>query len=353
MSTRDRRARTVQPRRCIYCLEEKVADAFNREHVIPEAFGKFQPAKGDGDAPITIDCVCTDCNDRFGKSLDRWLSRDSVLGLLRFNEGVKKPGEFKPPSRDAGLTITPTDRELAGGAKLLLGHSADGTFGFHVERKVGFAPQEAGPYEYFSPDTLPSRDEVRARFGHRPSFDMPGLSREEVASVMQRLGFRYDITREVPAPQRADVTIPIGREQFRAIAKIAFNYAAWIIGAEVACMRQFDGLRAYILAGERPGPPFVTVGKLAFALADAQGGPRRGHFVTVQNSDTGLLAQVSLFSAIRFRVDLTHVPLALTTPCDAGHFFDLDARTVEPVRLPRIGGRILEAPAGVHIRLDR
>lgn len=26
---------------CIYCLEKKPDDQFNREHVVPEAFGKF------------------------------------------------------------------------------------------------------------------------------------------------------------------------------------------------------------------------------------------------------------------------------------------------------------------------
>jgi hypothetical protein len=75
-------------RRCIYCLEEKPDDKFNREHVIPEGFGRFENN-------LVLTCVCRGCNDFFSKELDLKLGRDAVEGIDRFRFGVKKPEEYK------------------------------------------------------------------------------------------------------------------------------------------------------------------------------------------------------------------------------------------------------------------
>jgi hypothetical protein len=339
-------------RRCIYCLEVKGIDAFNREHIMPQAFGTFEGAESD---PVTLDCVCTVCNQTFGDTLDRALSRDCVLGLLRYSEGVRDPRKFKPPSREADMTITPTDGDLADGVRLRLGAGADGTFGFHVEELIGFASQSGGEYEYFPLDALPSPSEVQARFGPRPRFDTQGLSHEQAQTVLHdTLGFLFEITHEAPAPQRAEVNIPIGRLQFRAVAKIAFNYFAWVMGARVACMPDFNGLRVYIGYGKRLGPTHVSVGIVAIDVLDGERKPRRGHFITVQNGELGFLSQVSLFSAIRFRVDLMHVPLAVMVPCDDGHFYDLDTRRVERIHVPPAGGPVaLPPPLGVQLKINR
>ena len=75
-------------RLCIYCLEKKPEDAFNAEHVIPQAFGKFDPN-------AVLDCVCIDCNQYFGDTIDMKLARDSFEGIDRFWSGMKPASEFK------------------------------------------------------------------------------------------------------------------------------------------------------------------------------------------------------------------------------------------------------------------
>lgn len=344
--------RPASDSRCIYCLESKPPGAFNREHIIPQAFGKFQAAEECPDAPITLlDTVCTACNDGFGKALDRWLARDSVLGLLRFNDGVKKPGEFKPPSRDAGLTITPTDQELPSGTRLLLGHGKNGTFGFEVERSVGFAKQGEIPQDYYVPEALPSRGELRALFGPNPSFMTTGLTPEEVAAVMRQLGLRHRVRGHVPAPQNAKVMIPLGLKQGQAVAKIAFNYFAAVMGSRIACMPDFNGLRAFIRSGKSPAAPFVTLRYTFLVACDTQDNPRRGHYITVHAHDSRFIAQVSFFQKLTFRVDLNHVPMAVSVPCDASHFYDLGTRRVDRINLPLIMGRVVPMPQGTTIHL--
>ena len=136
--------------RCIYCLETKPIDAFNREHIIPQAFGKFEMGKGGG--PVTIRCVCKDCNQRFGDTLDHVLGRTSIYGVLRLNEGLKDPAEFVPPP---SLTIKPTDRELPPGAELRIRQG-----GFEVKPSIGLAKQRDDRHEHFAPDRIPTRSEI-------------------------------------------------------------------------------------------------------------------------------------------------------------------------------------------------
>jgi len=73
---------------CIYCRCS--GQEFDREHVIPEAFGMFEPVSF-----ILYDAVCKDCNNYFGRTLDFALSRDSTEAMLRFRYGTK-------PAKEAG-----------------------------------------------------------------------------------------------------------------------------------------------------------------------------------------------------------------------------------------------------------
>lgn len=70
---------------CIYCLRELPKSKFNREHVIPEAFGKFK------DNFVLHNTVCEDCNQHFGDNLDLILGRGSFEALQRIEEEIKSP----------------------------------------------------------------------------------------------------------------------------------------------------------------------------------------------------------------------------------------------------------------------
>jgi hypothetical protein len=72
---------------CIYCKIEKSLDEFNREHVLPEGFGRFR------NGLVLHDAVCRDCNTYFGEVLDSALARSSSEGLERYSWHVKPPKE--------------------------------------------------------------------------------------------------------------------------------------------------------------------------------------------------------------------------------------------------------------------
>ena len=68
---------------CIYCLRVSEETEFDREHVIPAAFGRFERNL------TLLNLVCRQCNQQLGNTLDRILARGSPEGLHRLNYGVQ------------------------------------------------------------------------------------------------------------------------------------------------------------------------------------------------------------------------------------------------------------------------
>jgi hypothetical protein len=90
---------------CIYCPNTDPVKFSGREHVIPQAFGTF------GAKTPTLKCVCDECNAVFGKELDQLLARETLEGILRYNQG-KRSSERRPQRR---LRISLADEHESGG----------------------------------------------------------------------------------------------------------------------------------------------------------------------------------------------------------------------------------------------
>jgi hypothetical protein len=93
---------------CIYCLEKQPDDQFNREHVIPEAFGKFE-------GNLVLECVCEACNTYFANTIDLKLARDSIEGIDRFWSGMKPAAEFKSLGPRSTTTVRFKEGAIHGG----------------------------------------------------------------------------------------------------------------------------------------------------------------------------------------------------------------------------------------------
>src|SRR5689334_3602960 len=83
---------------CLYCRRELESKHFNREHVLPEAFGSFETNL------VPLDTVCEGCNTYFGNNLELKLARDSIEGLDRYQHGVRMPTETTRFGRGGLLT---------------------------------------------------------------------------------------------------------------------------------------------------------------------------------------------------------------------------------------------------------
>lgn len=75
---------------CIYCKKNK-RDFDNREHVIPQAFGRFYPDNFVlNDKNKKDKSVCDDCNKNFGREFEDFLATESYEGYIQRSKFLER-----------------------------------------------------------------------------------------------------------------------------------------------------------------------------------------------------------------------------------------------------------------------
>jgi hypothetical protein len=328
------KAKPVPMRRCIYCLKDKKETAFNREHVVQQAFGVF-----DGDN-LVLNCVCEACNQTLGDTIDLHLSRDSIEAFDRYAMGVKAPADYKSLGKRSQTRVEfDKDGPLAGAEGYFVAPPEGTDLGVTPKPRVGFRHTADGPFVFWAPlDGLPSKEELIAKGfqkGQPLHMQTQGeASPEEFRAALAEKGLSFTPDSEVPplhGPVYVEAVFNLSRPQFRAIAKIAFNYLATVGGPDLAAGPEFNDVRRFILLDEGTRPVEVPLRRQAEA--------KRCHYVAVQTVGDKVVAHVSLFMRVMYYV-VTLAPHRISKPLSSAHFFDLDTRRiietapipVEPVR---------------------
>ena len=94
---------------------------FDRDHVIPKAFGTFEPDN------MVIQCVCRQCNGGLGRTIEQKMARDSVEAIERIKKGLKKPAEWKARGPNGSVRVEVTQEGPTKGVAGYYGTSPDGT----------------------------------------------------------------------------------------------------------------------------------------------------------------------------------------------------------------------------------
>ena len=316
--------------RCIYCLEEKPIASFNREHVVPDSFGRF-------DHNLVLTCVCRDCNSYFGDTLDQKLAKDSIEGLHRYFLGLKPLAGFSSLGRRSTTRFQINQEGPTKGVWCqLMPTEAGETFDLKPLPQVGFATCEDGPFEYHLIDRLPAaKDLVKRLCGQTHSqlfMRVWGCSYEEASSKLQVCGYpQGDYTGEALPNNgllRGDIVFVIDHPEYRALAKIAFNHLAYVLGPAVARLPNFNEIRRYVRNDVRPSARVVRPVPPRHVARKSTGQPTRAHFLTTQRNGDLIFSQISLFSRVRYVVTLSRDPLSIDMGIQYAHVFDLDARRV-------------------------
>lgn len=319
---------------CIYCVTDKPRHSFNREHVLPESFGRFR------DNLVLHDAVCSDCNRYFGETLDRALARSTSEGLERYSWHVK-------PASDV--------EAFRYGDVLLRLEAPESGWHNALVRKV---PTDMPGEDYIElvPQAVFKRSDGEGVV-HVPLWDLrrgawrddrsidpclgvrvlaPADVFDEVAGVLAEFDVTFNSVQELEAPQveNGEATI---RHHFaltddlkRSIAKIALNYLTYTNGTELAVEAVFDPVRNFVRFGTQPSQPMVLVvpyTRLGIVRDDGQ--VPVVHYLTLEhdNTETALLTHVTLFHWAVYQVVLADRVADDLDIRPSGHLFNVSDMT--------------------------
>jgi hypothetical protein len=326
--------KAIRAKECIYCRQPITRPP--REHVIPEAFGRFEHA------PV-LHCVCARCNHFFSTELELVFARKSGEGYARLYSGLR-PEIARTPTTDV------TGIDLPGpwhGARVQIrANPAGGVPIFEIVPQVAF--KTANELLWIAErDLTPAR--VKAVSGQEIEAKIVCNSDEEFERLAAKLKdldiiptilSRQD-TKSFPV-ERLRVGIPyhVDHVMARCVAKIAFNYLAWTMGPPFLMNPCFDEVRAYILRGEfAPGQSFLSIRESSI-LSEEQIGPKvtGGHVLAINWGlvPDQIIAYVSLFNSVHYSVVLSHKYVGLWFALSVGHHFDVKTKkisTLVPMRI--------------------
>lgn len=261
--------------RCIFCLEEKPAAEFNREHVVPRMMGTY-----DGSGPVLSHYeVCRECNSYFSIQLENEIALDSYEALIRIINGrlknqknrklgslrIKATAEYGPFS-DMPLHFVSNSNE-SNGVELV----TDSFIAFFN----GYNPKtKKENYNFYTLKTIPHFSEEL--FDKLCQTDRPiwshGYSKEEMESALLSKGYNcadMDFGKLSNDELSSDwgktaVRCYTDRITWRVAAKVMINYLCHTYGKLFALQSSFDNLRAYARYGidNGLGPKFSYIGKM-------------------------------------------------------------------------------------------
>lgn len=316
--------------RCIYC-GARSEQAFPSEHVLPKMFGQFAQN-------ATLHCVCGRCNNLFSK-LELSFGRDSPEAMERLRHGLKPVNEASQVGRVRAREMVVDVPGVHHGARVQLSNN-DGTLSIKPVPQVGFRLGEEQPIWFDEADltadaVAPYRD-GHVRIVRGPTDD--DLSR--LVSRLESLGMTIRDPRPLEPPgvegEEIDtvLTYTVDDTVQRVVAKIAFNYVAWVTNCEFVLQADFNAIRAFIRHGV--SPPWEAVRPVAEPLlSDETPEYRRAqlHLLTARwNRHTGaLLGQVSFFNIFNYWVALCDGFSGIWMPIHSGHCFSLVSRDIRPL----------------------
>jgi hypothetical protein len=290
-----------KPKACIYCRLSEPTIAFNREHVVPEGFGRFR------NALVLHDLVCTGCNSYFGETLDRALARDSVEGLERYRAGVKRPGDISKFTSST-VTLRAHDAgEFTGAEIRIVSNESDTELRAEILPSAAIHEADGDEYVPFSQTAILDGSWRSDRVDWRKGVKLFGQDEEtaRMRRALEQQGVTLASYRPL-APLDPERGVPellqeytVGTVVHRAVSKIAFNYLAYRFGRDLALLTAFDPIRDFVRNGTDPTLPPVHVSHdLPFRTDRPVESRPQVHFVAIDGhgSHRNLLGSVTLFS---------------------------------------------------------
>ncbi len=330
--------------RCIYCLEDKKKSDFQkREHVIPQSFGLFSP-----DNLLLYETICDDCNQYFGDKIELFLGRDSFEGVERLRHGLKPKA---PLARRRRVKSKIKEGDWKG---LVVEERPCGVNELGVEKsvQVGFYNANEDEYHYFTPDNIPSKEELIERGYLKKGTTIwlvaeEGREIDELISLLRGKGIEIADKDYLEKKQLPDGRIPIEMEVtidrviMRGFCKIAFNYLAYVAGKHFMFSENFHEIRRFIRYDQGDCRRYLNVNQSPILYYDQTMKIKttNGHLITVEWNHSKLFSKVSLFNTYTYGVTLCDNFSGIWIPLKSGHHFDIETKQVS--KLMSVSKRII------------
>lgn len=323
---------------CIYCGREGPVREFNREHVLPRAFGHFQ------NAPTLTSGrryrVCRVCNQQLGDQVDVVLARGSIEAALRVMRGLVPPDDLGRLNYDRIAVSLPSGHPLfpmllrfvpgpdgsgisTSAASQLRLSIENGPLQCIPEHRIGAnlpsllkrgRPSNIGVFWWNGDPAAPKRIQDKATAAGLSNRDWNAIVDESQKQQVQ-VDVNFDFTIDAPI--------------LRAIAKIAFEYFVWAIEPVAAHLIRIDSLRPirmFILAGDGDSRAFVKPTNASLLRRETTTLRRtQSHILTLDwgyQPGSPVVGGVALFNDLSYHVRISEALSPIWQDIDHGHHFD-------------------------------
>lgn len=316
--------------KCIYCLRELTYSKFNREHIIPKAFGTFE------NNLVLHNIVCEDCNQYFGDNLELVLGRGSLEALGRIEEGDNS-FEIAKDFKKERISLKVSSADHLNGLHLWFGVP-----GVIPMLQVRFRSIDGEGFVYVKLFDL-----------ENPNYEIPVNadildvavlaysieSKQKIIKALANRGISLDIIYEEGIADRGseisevEVEIIVDEFIFRAMAKIVFNYLAYVAGPNFALSSQFDKIREFVRYDKQLLQPMVSVNTIPILTYDQQHMRQtNGHIIVIDwdHRSNVIIGKLSFFNWATYRIVLTrNCSRMVFRNIRSGHHYNFGSNQVE------------------------
>ncbi len=314
---------------CIYCkrgFSEK-----SQEHVIPRWFGTFWCDTW------TLDSVCKDCNNTFGRTLDIHLLKDSLEGSARYNIGKKRSSEHFSNKHTFFILPEDFEIELFRWCKVLLNHK-EWLIELPPPTQIWFFHNQTKSYKYFFENELEALN-LQEEWLTSEGIKLIWTDWDDTFEILKAKAiqlFKYKEGESIYLPMHIPetsngITVQIEwvitHTHRRAITRIGYNYLAYVFWPEFLLHDEFNNLRRFIFNESTEGISIIATNQ-PLLFDESENKRRMGNYflITAENITNGILLQIQFYHLFTYEIRIkSHIKI----PKDIGYKFEVDKKPEE------------------------
>lgn len=299
--------------KCIYCLQEKDEDQFNKEHVVPQMMGKYNNGY-----VLSHNQVCQECNSYFCNELENKIGLDSFEAFLR--------AQYRSKPLSNGHILRKERIKVSGAENVFKDLPFDVITDSSNPYRISLNPKpligilrdaENQEYDYYDLESLPlaTEDILEMLKVAKVPIINTGLLEEDATKALREKGYPVAQYSRCSAKDIYDSPEFLAKVDFkidplvrRVCAKTVFNYLCYKQGVEFVLNKKFDAIRNYIRYGTWSDDLWFNYSLGPMRCVDLSSTSERSHIVGCllypENEKWSLCGSVTWFGELTYSIGL-------------------------------------------------